>query len=58
MASVYVLHHIEGNRERKVGVCIKSTLITCSVQQLAIAFVDDNDFVSDGKKAAKKWRKY
>ena len=36
---------------------IKSPLTTDSVHQLAIAFVDDNDFASDGKKALAKMTK-
>ena len=34
---------------RKLGVAIKSPFTKEEVQQLAIAFVDDNVFISDGE---------
>ena len=35
---------------KKLGVAIKSPFAKEEVQQLAIAFVDDNDFTTDGER--------
>ena len=45
---------LKGIEKEKLGVRVKSSLKTDSVQQLAIAFVDYNDFVSDGEKETEK----
>ena len=50
-SSCLILKSIEN---RKLGVAIKSPFNKEEVQQLAVAFVDDNDFISDGEKVVEK----
>ena len=46
-SSCVILKDIE---KEKLGTYVKSPLTTDSVQQLATAFVDDNDFILDEKR--------
>jgi len=50
----FVLLDIKNMKNIKLGVAIKSPFTKEEVHQLAVAFVDDNDFTSEGEKVVEK----
>ena len=50
----FVMLNTEKIEKEKLGVAIKSPFAKEEVQQLAIAFVDENDFITDGERVVEK----
>ena len=50
----FVIINAENIEKEKLGVPIKTPFTKEEVQQLAIAFVDRNDFVTDGERVVEK----